>query len=189
MVVETQGESEMKELELELIRKLEEAGIVLHKKDLNVLVFKSNDNFFARFCALFISNDLKFVTTYPTEIPFIGNDVDEMVDFVKDYITLSNGEVKMNHGLRHNRKVDEFVADTKDSEFVYLKFNGQRVIKQKKESTGKRFRQGTNPDYEGFYVYPLYYFDGKEWRIYDSNAQKKDIINQISRLKESLGVL
>jgi len=90
------------------------------------------------------------------------------------------------HGLRHNAKIGKFVADTKDSDWVYLTLNGEKVIRQGKQSRGKVFAQGSNPDYKGRESFALEYLKDGHWRTYNSQAKTGEIKSQLERLTNAI---
>jgi hypothetical protein len=97
---------------------------------------------------------------------------------------------KQLHGLRHGMSFEwnylEVVVDTKsDPEWVMLVVESEPFARQCKLSCGRKFRQGTNPDYEGYDAYQLEYYHNGKWHVYDSAAHRGDIRGQLGRLVES----
>ena len=93
------------------------------------------------------------------------------------------------HGLRNGQRVTagsraqnsrELIADTHSSEeWVYLNdaSNGEPVLRQSKHGAGQRYRQGSNPDYDGYQAYPIEYFKNGDWQVYSSHAERGMIQN------------
>lgn len=80
--------------------------------------------------------------------------------------------------------IDVFV-DNSDREWRYLRLeDGEPVARQSKRSAGKRFRQGSNPDYEGYDAYPLEWRripdgpdDVDDWYPYNDDADRRELVN------------
>lgn len=100
--------------------------------------------------------------------------------------------------MRNGKKVKcgsaTLVLDTRsDNEwFVLRRETGDPVARQAKRTAGRRFRQGTNPDYDGYDTYPLDTFDAQrdEWIAYSSDARKGQLLGGefLSRLASMLGL-
>jgi hypothetical protein len=74
----------------------------------------------------------------------------------------------------------ELRLDTTDPNWFVLRIEtGHGVARQSKQDAGRRFRQGTNPDYEGYLAYPLEYMDPHtaEWVSYDHQARKGELLS------------
>jgi hypothetical protein len=111
-----------------------------------------------------------------------------------------------NHGLTNKGKVKcgpfTLLADTTDSEWVYLIYDDPKVLgadnplevaRQAKTSKGKSYRQGTNPDYEGSSNFPLQIWDVRDgkWRYYNDQAGEGAITSSkfLSGLEDELKLL
>jgi len=98
--------------------------------------------------------------------------------------------------MRHGRKFEvwgwRLALDTKDDEWYVLcdAATQEPVARQQKRDAGRRFRQGTNPDYTGFLAYPLERRppDGA-WQPYNDCAHKGDLVSRefLERLAEHCG--
>jgi hypothetical protein len=88
---------------------------------------------------------------------------------------------------------ETFHYSAKDSRYyLLLDENGMEVARQAKQSAGRVFRQGTNPDYKGRESYSLEYRRSgeDEWRTYDDQAAKGDItcgefLSRLIRMRKS----
>jgi hypothetical protein len=84
--------------------------------------------------------------------------------------------------MRSGRKIRiwdwTLVLDNTDAEWRVLRDHvGEPVARQRKQDCGRRFRQGTNPDYTGFLAYPLEWMlpVTGAWHVYSSDAQKGEL--------------
>jgi hypothetical protein len=65
-----------------------------------------------------------------------------------------------------------------DPEWIVLSTtSGAPIARQSKASVGKRYAQGTNPDYDGFDAYELDQYVNGEWHTYSSDARKGEILD------------
>ncbi len=87
---------------------------------------------------------------------------------------------------RHGKKVTTrgvtLVLDTRsDPDWNVLRTEtGYPVARQTKQTVGRRFRQGTNPDYTGYLAFNLEYLNPSDetWHAYSSDAQKGELLDQ-----------
>jgi hypothetical protein len=87
---------------------------------------------------------------------------------------------------RHGKKVTihsvTLILDTmSDPDWNVLRTEtGYPVARQTKQTVGQRFRQGTNPDYDGYSAFALEYWDPHDeaWHVYNSDARKGELFNQ-----------
>lgn len=55
--------------------------------------------------------------------------------------------------------------------------DGTPVARQTKKTVGKKYRQGTNPDYDGYDSYALEQYVNGEWHTYSSDSHKGDLVD------------
>ena len=83
----------------------------------------------------------------------------------------------------HGKKIDfegtTLVLDKRSDPEWYLlnDADGRPIARQLKKSAGKKYRQGTNPDYDGYDSHPLEQFIAGEWHSYSDDAQKGQILS------------
>ena len=95
--------------------------------------------------------------------------------------------------MRNGKKVRVWdwtlVLETRDDEwFVLVDHVGEPVARQRKQDAGRRYQQaGTNPDYDGFLVYPLEVYREGAWSSYNDCARKGDLLSPtfVERLAEA----
>lgn len=86
--------------------------------------------------------------------------------------------------MRHGKKVQAgtrtLVLDTRtDCDwFVLREEAGEEVARQAKVTTGRRFRQGTNPDYIGYDAFPLEFKEGDRWVTWNDQARKGELLSE-----------
>lgn len=84
--------------------------------------------------------------------------------------------------MRHGNKVRVWgwvlTVDTSDDAwYVLCDPTGLPVARIARQDSGRRYRQGTNPDYTGFLAYHLQYRtpSSDEWRTWSDTAEKGDM--------------
>lgn len=81
---------------------------------------------------------------------------------------------RLRNGAKFSAEDTVLIADTKtDPEWVILMnaATNEPVARQAKQSSGRVFAQGSNPDREGRESYRLDYYRDGEWSLYDSQAR------------------
>lgn len=87
----------------------------------------------------------------------------------------------MRNGKRVVTRGVELKLDTTDPNWYVLRVEtGHGVARQARQDAGRRFRQGTNPDYEGHLAYPLEYWSpgSGQWCVYNSDGRKGELLDK-----------
>lgn len=98
------------------------------------------------------------------------------------------------HGFRHGQKIGtKYVVDTKndpDWVVIYDTATSQPVARQAKFSAGKRYKQGTNPDYDGHHAFPVDVFspENGDWGGYSDDSESGEIRKAIPDYYDQRGM-
>ena len=102
----------------------------------------------------------------------------------------------MRHGNRFEARGWKLRLDTRDSQWYVLRDEATQepIARQSRQDAGRRYRQGTNPDREGYLAYSLewvrpYSNPDKEMSPYDDCARRGDLVSPtfLDRLAEAYG--